>query len=54
MTKVALIDDHAIFCDSLTSLINDFEGFTICWSAQDGKAAIHSLEQNKNPPDICV
>lgn len=54
MTKVALIDDHSIFCDSLASLINDFEGFCVCWSAQNGKAAIHLLQQNENPPDIVL
>ncbi len=54
MTKVALIDDHAIFCDSLSSLINDFEGFSVCWSAQDGMKAIHLLEQKENLPDIVL
>ncbi len=54
MTKVALIDDHVIFCDSLASLINDFEGFTICWSAQDGTKAIKLLQQNENLPDIVL
>jgi len=29
MTTIALIDDHKIFCDSLASLINDFEGFSV-------------------------
>jgi DNA-binding NarL/FixJ family response regulator len=54
MTKVALIDDHRIFCDSLASLINDFDGFSICWSAQDGMKAIHLLQQNENVPDIVL
>lgn len=54
MTKIALIDDHGIFCDSLASLINDFEGFSVCWSAQSGKTAIHLLEQNQNLPDIIL
>lgn len=54
MTKVALIDDHKIFSDSLASLINDFEGFSVCWSAQDGMMAIKLLEQNKDVPDIVL
>ena len=54
MTKVALIDDHAIFCDSLSSLINDFEGFSVCWSTQNGMKAIHLLEQKDNLPDIVL
>lgn len=54
MTTVALIDDHKIFSDSLSSLINDFEGFSVCWTAQDGMEAIQLLEQSKNPPDIIL
>lgn len=54
MTKVALIDDHAIFCDSLSSLISEFEGFTVCWSVQDGMRAIQLLQPNKDIPDIIL
>ncbi|MEO6734432.1 MAG: response regulator transcription factor [Ferruginibacter sp.] len=54
MTKVALIDDHAIFCDSLASLINDFDGFTVCFTAQDGMHAIQQLEQSATMPDIVL
>ena len=52
MTTIALVDDHKIFSDSLASLINDFEGFTVCWSAQDGAKAIQLLQQNVQQPDI--
>jgi DNA-binding NarL/FixJ family response regulator len=54
MTTVALIDDHKIFSDSLASLINDFEGFSVCWCAQDGMKAVQLLQQNKNLPDIVL
>jgi DNA-binding NarL/FixJ family response regulator len=54
MTKIALIDDHEIFCDSLASLINDFEGFSVCWSAKDGKTAIDLMRQKHNLPDIIL
>jgi two-component system, NarL family, invasion response regulator UvrY len=54
MTKVALIDDHKIFSDSLEGLINDFDGFRVCWSAQDGAKAIQIMEQGKNEPDIIL
>lgn len=54
MTKIALIDDHKIFCDSLASLINDFEGFNVCWTAQDGAKAIQIIEQGKDIPDIIL
>jgi len=54
MTTIALIDDHKIFCDSLASLINDFEGFSVSWCAQDGAKAIQLLENNKEAPDIVL
>jgi two-component system invasion response regulator UvrY len=54
MTKIALIDDHTIFCDSLSSLVNEFEGFSVCWTAHDGLSAIRLLEQNENVPDIVL
>ncbi len=54
MTTVALIEDHAIFIDSLAGLINDFEGFSVCWSACDDKTAIYLLQQNQNLPDIIL
>jgi len=54
MTTVALIDDHAIFCDSLSGLINDFEGFKVVWCANNGERAIQLLERNENAPDIVL
>ncbi len=54
MTKVALIDDHRIFCDSLASLINGFQGFGVCWTEQSGKAAIRHLAQKNELPDVVL
>lgn len=54
MTTLAIIDDHVIFCDSLANLINDFEGFNVCWCANDGNAAIKLLLQDKQQPDIIL
>ena len=54
MTKVSLIDDHKIFCDSLASLINGFEGFAIAWTAQGGRSALQQLKQENNLPDIIL
>ncbi|MEO6719013.1 MAG: hypothetical protein ABIN67_01565, partial [Ferruginibacter sp.] len=50
MTAVALVDDHKIFSDSLAGLINDFEGFTVCWTAQDGIQAIEQLKEDGAMP----
>ena len=54
MTSVALIDDHRIFCESLSNLINDFGGFTVSWTEQDGRKAIERLKQDKEVPDIIL
>lgn len=54
MTSIGLIDDHVIFCDSLSSLINDFENFSVCWCANSGAEAIRLLGQMKRPPDIVL
>lgn len=54
MNQIALIDDHKIFSDSLRGLINDFDGFTVCWTAQNGARAIQLLEQDTNTPDIIL
>lgn len=54
MTTVALIDDHQIFCDSLASLINDFDGFAVSWCAQDGEKAIRILMNEQEWPDILL
>jgi DNA-binding NarL/FixJ family response regulator len=54
MTTVALVDDHKIFSDSLAGLINDFEGFTVCWTEQDGMRAIEQMKQDAALPDIVL
>ena len=54
MTTIALVDDHKIFSDSLASLINDLEWFSVCWSAQDGAKAIQLMHQKDKLPDIVL
>lgn len=54
MTTVAIADDHKIFCDSLESLINDFEGFGVIWTAQDGDKAVEMMQQSGQAPAILL
>jgi len=54
MTSIALVDDHKIFSDSLAGLINDFEGFAVCWTAQDGVQAIERMKGSGPLPDILL
>ena len=54
MPTIAIADDHKIFCDSLEALINDFEGFSVVWTAQDGNKAIEMFQQKDNQPQILL
>jgi len=54
MTKVAIIDDHQIFCDSLASLINGFQDFSAVWTEQVGKKALAHFEKEGELPDILL
>jgi DNA-binding NarL/FixJ family response regulator len=54
MTNIALVDDHKIFSDSLSGLINDFEGFKVIWSVQDGASAIEHLQKDETVPGIVL
>lgn len=54
MTNIALIDDHKIFSDSLSGLINDFKGFKVIWSAQNGMSAIEHLQKDETAPGIVL
>ena len=54
MTQVAIIDDHAIFCDSLCSLINDFDDFSVAWTAYNGQDAINKLKHEAVKAEILL
>jgi DNA-binding NarL/FixJ family response regulator len=54
MIKISLVDDHKIFCDSLTSLINDFPGYTVVWTAHKGQDAINYFKSAIDNPDILL
>jgi DNA-binding NarL/FixJ family response regulator len=54
MPTIALADDHQIFCDSLTALINDLNGFTVLWTASDGEEAINKMQKHVPLPDILL
>ena len=54
MPTIAIADDHKIFCDSLEALINDFEGFSVVWTGQNGNKAMQSFHQKDNQPQILL
>lgn len=51
--KVALVDDHKLFRKGILELINDFNGFTVVWEAENGKECIQKISP-QNLPDVVV
>jgi two-component system invasion response regulator UvrY len=52
-TNIALVDDHVLLRNGLASLIENFDGYTVLFEADNGK---HFIEQLKNHslPDIIL
>jgi DNA-binding NarL/FixJ family response regulator len=53
MTKVALVDDHALLRNGLASVINNSEGYQVVFEADNGKHFIELLK-TKPTPDILL
>ena len=53
MTKVALVDDHALLRSGLASVVNSFGEFTVVFEADHGKQFIELLK-TKERPDIVL
>jgi two-component system, NarL family, invasion response regulator UvrY len=53
-TKVALIDDHKLFRDGLSQLINEYSGFQVVIEADNGKDFIRKMEALQGEPDIAL
>jgi DNA-binding NarL/FixJ family response regulator len=52
-TAIALVDDHTLLRNGLAELIKSFDGYTVCFEANNGKEFIQLLEKNP-PPDIVL
>ncbi len=49
MTKVALVDDHALLRNGLASVINNSEGYQVVFEADNGKHFIELLKTSPQP-----
>jgi len=49
MTKVALVDDHALLRNGLASVINNSDGYQVVFEANNGKHFIELLKSNPKP-----
>ncbi len=52
--KIFIIDDHSIVREGLRGIIEDFEDMVICGEAEDGRAALNWLLDEKNACDIVL
>ncbi|MCK0129973.1 response regulator transcription factor [Flavobacteriaceae bacterium F08102] len=53
-TTVAIIDDHTLFAQSLKSLINTFDNYTVSYEAQNGKVFLNQLKGGGALPEIAL
>jgi len=54
MTKVALVDDHALLRNGLASVIHSSEGYEVVFEADNGKHFIEQLKKNKKPDIVLL
>lgn len=52
--SIAIVDDHVLFAQSLTSLISTFETYEVVFHALNGKEFISKLDSSKKRPDIVL
>jgi DNA-binding NarL/FixJ family response regulator len=49
MTKVALVDDHALLRNGLAAVINNSDGYQVVFEADNGKHFIELLKKSQKP-----
>lgn len=52
--KVAIVDDHNLFADSLMGLINNFEDFEVQYCLKNGQELIDRLTPKSEFPDVIL
>ncbi|UGU16076.1 response regulator transcription factor [Sinomicrobium kalidii] len=51
---IAIVDDHLLFAQSLTSLVSTFEKYNVLFHAPNGKEFITEMENRKETPDVVL
>ncbi len=51
--RIVIVDDHKLFRKGMLELVNDFEGYTVIWEAENGKEFTQKLKP-ENMPDIVL
>lgn len=52
--SIVIADDHSLFTEALTTLINSFDNYNVLYSVTDGKELLEKLKINKNIPDLIL
>lgn len=52
--RIAIADDHALFCEGLTLIINSRPDFELVLTAHNGQELMDGIEKLKNPPDVVL
>jgi DNA-binding NarL/FixJ family response regulator len=52
--QIAIVDDHLLFAESLTKLINTFDDFNVCYHAKNGVQLQQTLKASEVSPDIIL
>jgi DNA-binding NarL/FixJ family response regulator len=52
--SIVIADDHSLFTEALTTLINSFDNFNVLYSVADGKELMEKLQHKKNIPDLIL
>jgi DNA-binding NarL/FixJ family response regulator len=52
--RIALVDDHRLFRSGITSLINNFDGYTILFEAGDGEEMMRKINPKLKPNIILL
>ena len=51
---VVVVDDHRLIATAIANIIDQFDGFSVLYVAEDGKELVDRLQVPKNIPDIVL
>jgi len=52
--SVVIVDDHILIAEALEEIIEQFRGFSILYTAENGKQLVEKFKQPKNIPDLVL
>lgn len=52
--SIVIADDHSLFTEALSALINSFDNYRVLYSVGDGKELMTKLQEKKNIPDLIL